>query len=168
MAALQVASNLKEPRIMSRHTLRNGTLVLVCGVLALAGRPAPAEDGKADKEKPVLSGTWERKDAEQNLRLKFSGKQELTLFPHGDDCQIVCSYKVTKEGLVKAKMRRLEGPKDVVDKAKGGLPIGKEFEFKWKVEEETATLDAVEGEDLDREDLEHLKGHLEGKYAKKP
>ena len=47
---------------MPRNTLRYGTL-LVCGVLALAGRPAPADDGKGDKEKPTLSGTWENKDA---------------------------------------------------------------------------------------------------------
>ena len=43
------------------------------------------------------------------------------------------------------------------------LPVGKEFEFKWRAEVDTAKLEAVQGEDI-----EHLKGHLEGEYAKKP
>jgi hypothetical protein len=164
MAALQAASNLKEPRIMPRNNLRYGTL-LVCGVLALAGRPAPADDGKGGTGKPTLSGTWENKDAEPKLELKFSGEDDLTIFPHGDgfDLHIDCSYTVTKEGLVKAKIKRLGGRQDLVDKAKEALPVGKEFEFKWRVEVDTAKLEAVQGEDI-----EHLKDHLEGEYAKKP
>ncbi len=51
----------------------------------------------------------------------------------------------------------------MVDKVKDAVPVGKEFEFKWKAEVDTAKLEAVQGEDI-----EHLKGHLEGDYAKKP
>jgi hypothetical protein len=164
MVVLQAASNFKEPRIMPRNNLRYGTL-LVCGVLALAGGPAPADDGKVDKEKPTLSGKWENKDAEPKLELKFSGERDLTIFPHGEnfDLRLDCSYTVTKEGLVKVKITRLGGRQDLVDKVKEALPVGKEFEFKWKAETDTAKLEAVQGEDI-----EHLKGHLEGDYAKKP
>jgi hypothetical protein len=147
---------------MPRNNLRYGGL-LVCGVLALAGRPARADDGKGDKEKPTLSGKWENQDTEPKLELKFTGDDTLTFFPHGDDFHIDCSYTVTKEGLVKAKITRLGGRQEVLDKAKEALPVGKEFEFKWKVDGDTATLEAVQGEDT-----EHLKDHLEGKYAKKP
>ena len=147
---------------MPRNTLGYGTL-LVCGVLA--GHPAPADDGKGDKEKPSLSGTWENKDSEPKLDLKFSGEDELTIFPHGEgfDFRIDCSYTVTKEGVVKVKVTRLGGQQDLVDKAKELLPVGKQFEFKWKAEVDTAKLEAVQGDDI-----EHFKDHLEGEYAKKP
>ena len=147
---------------MPRHTLGYGAL-LVCGVLALAGRSAPADDGKGDKDKPTLSGTWEKKDAEP--KLEFTGEDILTVFPHGDnlDFHIECSYTVTKDGLVKAKITRLGGRDDVVEKAKGSVPVGLEFRFKWTVEGDAATLDGVEGKDV-----EHVKAHLEGGYARKP
>ena len=146
---------------MPRNPLRYCTL-LVCGVLALAGRPAPADDGKGDKDKPIPSGTWEKKDAEP--KLEFTGEDKLTIFPHGDnlDFQIDCSYTVTKDGLVKAKITRLGGPEDVVEKAKGSVPVGLEFQFKWKVDGDKATLD-----DLDGKDVEHVKERLEGEYTKK-
>ena len=94
---------------MLRNPLRYRTL-LVCGVLALAGRLALADDGKGDKDKPIPSGTWEKKDAEP--KLEFTGEDKLTIFPHGGnvDFQIDCSYTVTKDGLVKAKVTRLGGP----------------------------------------------------------
>ena len=111
---------------MPRNPLRYRTL-LVCGVLALACRLAPADDGKGDKDKPIPSGTWEKKDAEP--KLEFTGEDKLTIFPHGGnlDFQIDCSYTVTKDGLVKAKITRLGGKEDVVEKAKGSVPVGLEF-----------------------------------------
>ena len=146
---------------MLRTPLRYRTL-LVCGVLALAGRLALADDGKGDKDKPIPSGTWEKKDAEP--KLEFTGEDKLTIFPHGDNLefQIDCSYTVTKDGLVKAKITRLGGKEDVIEKAKGSVPVGLEFEFKWKVEGDKATL-----EDLDGKDVEHVKERLEGEYTKK-
>ena len=146
---------------MPRNPLGYRTL-LVCGVLALACRPALADDGKGDKDKPIPSGTWEKKDAEP--KLEFSGEDKLTIFPHGDnvDFQIDCSYTVTKDGLVKAKITRLGGPEDVIEKAKGSVPVGLEFQFKWKVDGDKATLD-----DLDGKDVEHVKERLEGEYTKK-
>jgi hypothetical protein len=161
MAVPEPASDLKEPRVMTRNTLRYGTL-LVCGVLALAGRQAPADDGKSGKDNPTLSGTWEKKDAEP--KLEFTAEGKLTISPHGDnlDFQIECSYEVTKEGLVKAKITRLTGREDVIEKAKGAVPVGLEFRFQWKVQEDAATLDALEGNDV-----EHVKSRLEGGYTKK-
>jgi hypothetical protein len=146
---------------MLRTPLRYRTL-LVCGVLALAGRPALADDGKGDKNKPIPSGTWEKKDAEP--KLEFTGEDKLTIFPHGGDVefQIDCSYTVTKDGLVKAKITRLRGPEGVIEKAKGSVPVGLEFQFKWKVEGDKATLD-----DLDGKEVEHVKERLEGEYTKK-
>jgi hypothetical protein len=136
--------------------------LLVCGVLALACRLALADDGKGDKGKPIPSGTWEKKDAEP--KLEFTGEDKLTIFPHGDnlDFQIDCSYTVTKDGLVKAKITRLGGTEDVVEKAKASVPVGLEFSFKWKLDGDRATLD-----DLDGKDVEHVKERLEGEYTKK-
>jgi hypothetical protein len=146
---------------MPRNSLGYRTL-LVCGVLALACRLALADDGKGEKGKPIPPGTWERKDAEP--KLEFSGEDKLTIFPHGGnvDLQIDCSYTVTKDGLVKAKITRLGGPENVIDKVKGSAPVGLEFRFKWKVERDKATLD-----DLDGNDVEHVKERLEGEYTKK-
>ncbi len=144
---------------MVRNPLMYRTLLL-CGVLSLAGRPALADDGKGDKTIP--SGTWEKKDAEP--KLEFTGDDKLTIFPHGDnvELQIDCSYTVTKEGLVKAKVTRLGGPESVIEKVKGSVPVGLEFQFKWKAEGDKATLD-----DLDGNDVEHVKERLQGEYTKK-
>ncbi len=146
---------------MPRNSLGFCTL-LVCGVLALAVYPVVADDAKSDKPKPIPSGTWEKKDAEP--KLEFTGEDKLTIFPHGDnlDFQIECSCTVTKEGLVKAKITRLGGPEEVIEKAKGSVPVGLEFMFKWKVDGDKATLD-----DLDGKDIEHVKERLQGEYTKK-
>jgi hypothetical protein len=161
MTTRQVAFNLKEPRVMLRTSFTYCTL-LVCGVLALACCLALADDGKGDQEKPIPSGTWEKKEAEPTL--KFTGEDKLTIFPHGDnlDFQIDCSYTVTKDGLVKAKITRLGGAGDVVEKAKESVPVGLEFTFKWKLDGDKATLD-----ELDGKDVEHVKERLEGEYTKK-
>ncbi len=42
------------------------------------------------------------------------------------------------------------------------VPVGMEFQFKWKVDGEAATLDEVDGKDTDQ-----VKARLEGDYAKK-
>ena len=146
---------------MVRTPVRYRTL-LVCGVLALAGRPALADDGKGDKNKPIPAGTWEKSDADP--KLKFTGDDKLTIFPHGDDVefQIDCSYTVTKDGLVKAKITQLGGKESVIEKAKESLPVGMEFQFKWKVDGDKATL-----EELDGKDVEHVKERLQGEYTKK-
>jgi hypothetical protein len=147
---------------MIRNPLRYCTL-LVCGVLALACGLALADDGKYDKDKPIPAGTWEMKDAEPML--EFAGEDKLTIFPHGGnfDFQIECTYSVMKDGMVKAKVTRLGGPEGVVEKAKGSVPIGLEFRFKWKIDGDKATLD-----DLDGKDVDHVKERLQGEYTKKP
>ena len=50
----------------------------------------------------------------------------------------------------------------MVEKVKGSVPVGLEFRFKWKVEGDKATLD-----DLDGKDVEHVKERLQGEYTKK-
>jgi hypothetical protein len=160
MARSQAASNPKEQKAMLR-TINCGTF-LVWGVLALAGRLSLADDAKGDKNNQAPSGTWEKKDAAP--KLEFTGEDKLTIFPHGDDLdfRIDCSYTVTKDGLVKAKITRLGGQEDVIENAKASVPVGLEFEFKWKVDGDKATL-----EDLDGKDVEHVKERLQGEYTKK-
>jgi hypothetical protein len=136
--------------------------LLVCGVLALACRLSLADDGKNDKGTPIPSGTWEKKDAEPTL--EFTGDDKMTIFPHGSNVNLLidCSYTVTKEGMVEAKITRLGGADDVVEKVKEAVPVGLKFRFKWKVEGDKAKLD-----DLDGKDVEIVKERLEGEYTKK-
>jgi hypothetical protein len=143
---------------MTRNVFGCGAL-LVCGVLAFVGRAVNAND---DKDKPSLSGSWEKKDAEP--KLKFSAEGELTIYPHGDsvNLKIECSYTVTKEGLVKAEVKSLDGSEKVVEQAKNVVPVGLKFQFKWKVDGDAATLDEIEGKDTDA-----IEGHLKGDYTKK-
>jgi len=135
---------------------------LVGGVLALIARPGKADDGKGEGEKTALSGVWSKKDSE--VALEFDPEGDLTIYPHGEKFgfEVGGSYTVTKEGVVKVKVTRLDGRADVVEKAKELVPVGLEFRFRWKGKGEAATLDDVEGKDI-----EPLKGHLEGEYASK-
>jgi hypothetical protein len=135
-------------------------LALTCGLLILAAPRAAAEDKKG--EKPALSGTWALKDGQ--LKMQFSGKDGLKIHPHGDKDRfaVVCSYTVTKDGSVKAKITELEGSDEVKEKVKDILPVGLEFSFKWKVKGDSAKLD-----DLDGKDVAQLKSHMEGEYEKK-
>ena len=146
---------------MSRNALWFGTL-LVCGILARPLAHPRRTARRTIKSKPSLSGSWEKKDAEP--KLKFTTEGELTIYPHGDNLnlQIECTYTVTKEGLVKAKVKSVDGDEEVVEKVKNVVPVGMEFEFKWKVDGEAATLDEVDGKDAD-----HVKARLEGDYTKK-
>ena len=50
----------------------------------------------------------------------------------------------------------------MVEKAKGSVPVGLEFEFKWKVEGDKATLEGLDGKDV-----EHVKERLEGEYPRR-
>ncbi len=135
--------------------LVSAVIVSLCGL-------APADDGKGEKGKPAPAGTWEKKDAEP--KLEFTDNDKMTIYPHGGgrDILIECSYSVTADGFVKAKITRLGGPDDVIEKVKGSAPVGLEFKFKWKVDGDKATLD-----ELDGKDVEHVKERLEGEYAKK-
>jgi hypothetical protein len=159
----RAASDFKEIRLMTRRTFCYGALLVGFTLApALTGRPASADDGKSGKDKTSLSGKWGQKDAE--LRLEFTNEDKLTIFPHGDsvNIQVECSYKVAKDGVVKAKVTALGGPDNVIEQLKAAVPIGLEFRFKWKVDGEAATLDDFEGKDA-----EGLKNHLEGEYTKK-
>src|SRR5262249_34692497 len=102
--------------------------VLACGVLAVVGLHLPPHNGcpgarlfslasslaSADDkkdDKPALSGTWTKKDAE--LKIEFAEKDVVKFFLHGDNADkliaVVCAYTVEKEGLVKAKVTGFEG-----------------------------------------------------------
>jgi hypothetical protein len=124
--------------------------------LVLVGSLARADD------KPTLSGSWGKKDSEPTLEFKQDGG--LTIYPHGDNnaIQIECSYTLSKDGLVKAKVKDISAPEKVVEQVKQVVPIGQEFEFRWKVDGDKAKLEEMEGKDVD-----HIKERLEGEYTKK-
>jgi hypothetical protein len=136
--------------------------VFVCGTVALTNMPTAANDKKDEKDQPALSGVWSRKGAE--LKIEFSDKDVMKIFPHGDNeaISLVCKYSIAKEGLVKAKLTEFEGKQEVKDKVKELVPLGLEFTFKWNVKDDTATLGDVKGEKS-----EILKAHLEGDYEEK-
>jgi hypothetical protein len=141
-----------------RSPTRRSFVKVAIGTLVLAGLPAWADD-KKDTKGPT--GTWDKKDGE--LRLEFADKETLCIHPHGDKVEftVVCSYTV-KEGVVTAKITGLEGKAEIQEKAKGHLPNGREFRFTWTAKDDSATLADLKGEDIDT-----LKSHLEGEYAKK-
>lgn len=141
--------------------LQNSLVALLAYTfLVLACRSAAAEDKKDDK--PALSGTWVKKDG--NLKVEFSDKDVMKIFPHGDKVNfaVTCKYTLDKSGLVKVELKELEGSAEFKEKAKGHLPAGLKFSFTCKVKEGTAVLEDVKGEDIDI-----LKSHLEGEYEKK-
>jgi hypothetical protein len=143
---------------MLRHVLSSRTL-LSLAALVFAGSPVQA-DGKDDT--PTLSGSWRMKDSEPTL--KFTSEGGLTIYPHGDDSAILieCSYILSKEGLVKAKVKNIDAPEKVIEQVKNVISIGLEFEFHWKADGDNAKLEGIEGKDV-----EHIKDRLEGEYAKK-
>jgi hypothetical protein len=140
-----------------RSPNRRSFIKLAAGTLALTGLPAWAEE-KKDPKGPT--GTWARKDGE--LRLEFADQETLRLQPHGDKAEftVVCGY-THKDGVVKAKIKELEGKAEILEKAKNVLPVGKEFSFAWKAKDDTATLEDLKGENTDG-----LKAHLEGEFKK--
>jgi hypothetical protein len=146
---------------MARKTLTT-VAVLVCGVLALAGRPAAADDKKEDKDRPAPAGVWVRNGSD--LRMEFAGKDVLKISPHGDKLAItiVCRYTAGKDNRVKVKVTGLEGNEEVKDKLKAVVPVGTEFSFQWQAKGDSATLDDLKGDNA-----QGLKAHLEGTYEPK-
>src|SRR5262249_16535312 len=100
-------------------------MALACGLLILPGQPATADVKK--EEKAGVAGTWAMKDGQ--LKMQFSGKDGLKIHPHGDKDQfaVVCSYTVTKDGSVKAKITEIEASDEIKEKVKDILRVGLEF-----------------------------------------
>jgi hypothetical protein len=134
--------------------------VLACGVMLLAGLSASAGDKKGDK--PALSGTWAKKDAE--LKIEFADKGVLKIAPHGDPAliAIVCDYSIEKEGRLKAKISSFEGKEEAKKKIANLFPVGFKFSFRWTVKGDAVRLDDLTGKNIDT-----LKSHLEGDFEKK-
>jgi hypothetical protein len=132
--------------------------MLIIGFVIFAAPQCFADD----KEKPALSGKWSRKEG--HMRIEFTGKDAVTLYPHRDkaDIAIVCKLAIDKEGVVKVKITEFEGKDEIKEQIKRRYPVGFEFQFTWKAKGDTALLDNVDGKDA-----EGLKSHLEGEYEKK-
>jgi hypothetical protein len=143
---------------MLRNMLSRRTL-LGLAALVLAGSQVQADD---KNDKPTLSGCWGMKDSEPTL--KFTPEGGLTIYPHGDSntISIECTYTLSKEGLVKVKVKNIDAPEKVIEQVKNVISIGLEFEFHWKADGDKAKLEGMEGKDV-----EHIKDRLEGEYAKK-
>jgi hypothetical protein len=136
------------------------SVVLACSVLVAAGMAALAGDKKEDKGKPALAGVWALQGGE--LTLTFADKGSLKISPHGKDDLILirCKYTRAKDGRLQAKITGLEGK--AREKVEGVVPVGLEFNFRWVVKDDKATLEDVKGDKV-----EMLKSHLEGSYQKK-
>jgi hypothetical protein len=143
-----------------RNNLSHG-LVMASSILVLAGLAAFADD-KNDKDRPVLSGVWTLKEGE--TKIEYSDKSIVKIFPHGDNrvIAVICEYTADKEGVVKAKITKFEGEDEAKKRVKEMLPIGTKFRFRWKVKDDSAKLVDVQGDQAD-----HLRAHLEGEYGRK-
>ena len=130
--------------------------------LALFSTSTAADDKKEGKDKPALSGAWLRKEGE--LKIEFSDKDVMKIFPHGENGPLALLFNCTveKDGRIKAKLTEVEGKDEVKEKVKQKLPAGLEFSFQWKVKDNSATLDDMKGDHVDQ-----LKSHLEGDYEQK-
>jgi RNA polymerase sigma factor (sigma-70 family) len=128
--------------------------------IAFGDSDETAADDKKD-DKPALSGTWAKKDAEPTIEF---GKETFRFIPHADSKVLVllCDYTRDKDGVVKAKVTGFEGKDEVKKVVMEKLPVGTEFTFKWTVKKDAATLEDVKGEKA-----EALKSHFEGEYEKK-
>jgi hypothetical protein len=135
-------------------------VVLASSVFIMASLSASAGD-KKDKDRPAPSGVWVLQGAE--LKIDFAEKNVMKISPHGDSnvIAIICKCSVEKEGLVSAKVTDFEGKDEVKEKLKDKLPVGTQFNFKWKVTNDTAKLNDLKGDQAD-----HLKSHLEGEYSR--
>jgi hypothetical protein len=135
------------------------TYIALFACALLAGLSAAADD---NKNKPALAGVWVRPGGEP--KIEFTAKNVMKIAPHGDQTAIVvvCEYRTDKEGRVKAKVTDYEGDEELKAKIKKHAPLGLEFNFKWQVKDDAATLDDLKGDNV-----EALKTHLEGKFDKK-
>jgi len=138
-------------------------LLLACGVLALASLAATADDKKGDK--PAVSGTWVKKDAEP--KVEFVDKNVLKIFLHGDNADklivVVCEYSTEKDGLVKAKVTGHDGKEEIKKAVEEKLPVGVQFSFTWTAKGDGAKLEDLKGDKIP----EIFKTHLEGDFEKK-
>lgn len=145
---------------MSLSRLSDRRLFLAGGVIALLAPLVTAEDKK--DAKAATAGTWKKADG--SLILEFVDKETVKVHPHGDreNIAIECSYIVGKDGVVKAKITGHEGKDEIKKKLKEVAPVGTEFTFKWAADGDKATIEEMDGKDVDA-----LKSHLEGKFEKK-
>jgi RNA polymerase sigma factor (sigma-70 family) len=163
---VMILNTIKLAAVLISGALILGGVAKYGGFAAQAG-PEPlvvlrADDNKEDKDKPAISGVWVLKDGE--MKLDFSEKDRIAIFPHGENKVIVvnCEYTRDKDGVVKAKITGFDGKEEAKKIIMEKLPVGTEFTFKWKVKDDTATIGDVKGEKV-----ELLKSRLEGDYTKK-
>jgi len=143
-----------------RSLVLNSALFLAAALSVLVPGPLPAADDA--KGKSGASGTWLKKEGE--LRLEFADKDVLKIAPHGDKAAlvIVCGYTIDKDGVVTAKVTDIEASDEIKEKVKGKIAVGLEMTFRWKVKDESATIEDLKGENADI-----FKSHMEGEFARK-
>ena len=131
---------------------------IALALVVFAGDTAASQD-KKDKE-PGLSGTWTREANGLDVKFEFTGKDTVKVSVFGGDNGVIatCKHSVDKDGLVKARITKVEEKGTFEAKP----PVGLEFSFKWKVKGDTATLDELKGDMV-----EDAKPVLEGEYERK-
>ncbi len=137
-------------------------LAFAAFAVALPFSVSAAEDAKDDKDQTILKGVWVQKGGE--VKIEFSGKDGLKIYPHGDNevIVIICKYTAKKDGPLKVKITEFTGKEEAKQKIKEKISEGFEFSFAWKVQDDIATLEDVKGENT-----EIFKSHLQAKYEPK-
>jgi hypothetical protein len=140
---------------MWRHLAATLTAVVLVSAL-----PADDKDKKDKKDnKPI--GIWTREVDE--AKVKFEFKKDKLIF-HLKNSQgtidVEATYEVTKEGLLKGKITKVE--KKGID---GGPDEGDTFSFKFKVKGDTFTLSELKDKD-DKQVEGEPKTLIEGDYKK--
>jgi RNA polymerase sigma factor (sigma-70 family) len=123
-----------------------------------SSEPANIDD-KSDKDKQAPTGVWIKKDGDLEFKLDFSEKGMLKIdLRHGDKGGVItCEYSPEKDGILKAKITKVEA----IDHIKDNVPEGAEFKFKWTAKDNTATLEEMESKKAP------IMKHLEGKFEQK-
>lgn len=136
--------------------------MLAGSVFALAvALTGAAADDKKDEKKPAPAGTWTREAGGVELTFEFvKGKKDVLKITAaaGDNGVVVTSKYEVKDGRVKVTVQEVEEKGEFPNKP----PKGLELSFKWTVKDDTATLEDLEGDNLDA-----AKPVIEGEYARK-
>ena len=130
-------------------------LRLTFGLLLLATGFAFAED---KKDAPKLTGSWVREAEGLEIKFKFAEKTlDISVMSGGNGMTATADYTVDKDGVVKAKITKVEEKGEFPGKPAKNL----EFTLKIVVKDKKATVSEFKSEH------EGAKAVVEGEYEKK-
>ncbi len=128
-------------------------------VVLLAVSVAAAEDKKADRTAtPKLAGTWAKSVEGMEIKFKFEEKTLAVSVSSGDNgMTATADYTVDKNGVVKAKITKVEEKGDFAAKPAKGF----EFSMKVALKDKKATISDFTSEHPEAKDI------MEGEYVRK-